>query len=59
MITEPVVGKRILVLGAAVSGLAAARLARRLGNSVTIYDERAASLAVASAEGFSTIAGTW
>ncbi len=59
MTTEPAVGKRILVLGAAVSGLAAARLARRLGHSVTIYDDRAESLVVASAEGFSTIAGTW
>ncbi|MGF1664656.1 MAG: UDP-N-acetylmuramoyl-L-alanine--D-glutamate ligase [Acidimicrobiia bacterium] len=50
---------RILVLGAAVSGLAAARLARRLGHSVTIYDERAESLVAAGTEGFSTIAGAW
>jgi UDP-N-acetylmuramoylalanine--D-glutamate ligase len=52
-------GSRILVLGAAVSGLAAARLARRLGHSVTIYDERAESLVAAASEGFSTIAGVW
>jgi UDP-N-acetylmuramoylalanine--D-glutamate ligase len=50
---------RILVLGAAVSGLAAARLARRLGHSVTIYDERPASLLDAASEGFATIAGAW
>jgi UDP-N-acetylmuramoylalanine--D-glutamate ligase len=52
-------GTRLLVLGAAVSGLAAARLGRRLGYSVTIYDERAGSLAEATSEGFATIAGAW
>lgn len=31
--------KRLLVLGAGVSGMAAARLARRHGMSVTVYDE--------------------
>ena len=50
---------RTLVLGAAVSGAAAARLARRLGHSVTVYDERPEALAGLLAEGFGTISGTW
>lgn len=50
---------RTLVLGAAVSGVAAARLARRLGHSVTVYDERPDSLVAVAAEGFATIAGRW
>ncbi len=36
---------RILILGAAISGRAAARLARRHGHDVTIYDRRQAAVA--------------
>lgn len=50
---------RTLVLGAAVSGVAAARLARRLGHSVTVYDERPQQLESVAADGFATIAGSW
>jgi UDP-N-acetylmuramoylalanine--D-glutamate ligase len=50
---------RTLILGAAVSGAAAARLARRLGHSVTVYDERPGSLVGLGSEGFSTVAGAW
>lgn len=48
---------RLLVLGAGVSGLAAARLARRLGIAVTIYDENPAPEAMA--EGFGVATGSW
>ena len=47
---------RVLVLGAAVSGRAAARLARDLGNEVTVYDRTAAALE--DMEG-KTTAGEW
>jgi UDP-N-acetylmuramoylalanine--D-glutamate ligase len=50
---------RTLVLGAAVSGAAAARLARRMGHSVTVYDERPEALFDLMGEGFGTISGTW
>lgn len=48
---------RILVLGAGVSGLAAARLARRLGSVVTIYAEEIPPVAIE--EGFGTASGSW
>jgi UDP-N-acetylmuramoylalanine--D-glutamate ligase len=50
---------RTLVLGGAVSGSAAARLAERIGYRVTVYD---ASFSVAQSvltEGFSTVWGPW
>lgn len=50
---------RTLVLGAAVSGAAAARLARRMGHSVTVYDENPGSLEGLAAEGFATVSGSW
>ncbi|TDI55482.1 MAG: UDP-N-acetylmuramoyl-L-alanine--D-glutamate ligase [Acidobacteria bacterium] len=48
---------RLLVLGAGVSGLAAGRLARREGASVTIYDEKPSSEALG--EGFAIANGSW
>jgi UDP-N-acetylmuramoylalanine--D-glutamate ligase len=48
---------RLLVLGAGVSGLAASRLARRNGASVTIYDEKPSPEALA--EGFAIANGGW
>lgn len=48
---------RVLVLGAGVSGLAAGRLARRLGMSVSIYDEN--PRLGAFEEGFGTAVGGW
>lgn len=50
---------RLLVLGAAVSGLAAARLGRRLGHPVLVYDQDPKAAAVAGLEGFATASGTW
>jgi UDP-N-acetylmuramoylalanine--D-glutamate ligase len=50
---------RILVLGAAVSGTAAARLGRRLGYSVTIYDQRPEAGAGLVGEGIGTVTGRW
>lgn len=50
---------RILVLGAAVSGTAAARLGRRLGYSVTVYDQRPEAGAGLVAEGIGTVTGRW
>lgn len=50
---------RTLVLGAAVSGASAARLARRIGHAVTIYDERPDALAGLIGEGFGVISGAW
>ena len=50
---------RTLVLGSGVSGVAAARLARRLGHSVTVYDQRPDSLLELMMEGFGTIGGKW
>jgi UDP-N-acetylmuramoylalanine-D-glutamate ligase len=46
-----------LVLGAGVSGLAAARLARSRGVSVTIYDRRPSAAAIS--EGFGVASGEW
>ncbi len=48
---------RVLVLGAGVSGLAAARLARRLGMTVTVFDERPAPEGVPADVGLA--AGSW
>lgn len=48
---------RVLVLGAGVSGLAAARLARKQGMSVTIYDEIPSS--AGWEQGFSVASGHW
>ena len=48
---------RVLVLGARVSGLAAARLARSRGMSVTMYAEDDAPQALS--EGFAFASGGW
>ena len=48
---------RVLVLGAGVSGLGAARLARRLGMSPSIYTEEGSSRALS--EGFGVATGGW
>lgn len=48
---------KLLILGAGVSGLAAARLARRSGASATIYDARPSPTAME--EGFATASGDW
>lgn len=50
---------RTLVIGGAVSGSAAARLATRLGYRVTVYDADPAVCQSMLAEGFSTIGGAW
>lgn len=49
---------RVLVLGAAVSGRAAAGLARRLGHDVAVYDRRADSLVELGA-GYEVHVGEW
>ncbi|MEA2001107.1 MAG: UDP-N-acetylmuramoyl-L-alanine--D-glutamate ligase [Actinomycetota bacterium] len=49
---------KMLVLGAAVSGRAAARLGRTLGNDVSIYDERLNAVSTLGAE-FEVHAGEW
>lgn len=48
---------RVLVLGAAISGLAAARLARRSGMRVALYDEKPQTRAIE--EGFGIATGRW
>ena len=50
---------RVLVLGAAVSGAAAARLARRLGHAVTVYDRSPGAGAELAAEGIAVTTGEW
>jgi UDP-N-acetylmuramoylalanine--D-glutamate ligase len=50
---------RTLVLGGAVSGTAAARLAARLGYRVTVYDENPSVAQSVLAEGFSSVGGPW
>ncbi|GIU92921.1 MAG: hypothetical protein KatS3mg011_1827 [Acidimicrobiia bacterium] len=50
---------RTLVLGAAVSGVAAARLAARLGSRVVVYDSNPATAAEALRLGFSAVGGEW
>ena len=49
----------ILVLGAAVSGCAAARLGRRLGHAVTIYDENESAVLESAAHGYAVESGIW
>lgn len=50
---------RMLVLGAAVSGASAARLGRKLGNDVLVYDREPDPLVGLTAEGFETRSGDW
>ncbi len=50
---------RVLVLGAAVSGLAAARLAARSGHVVSVYDSNPDRAAAIIAEGLPAVVGTW
>jgi len=50
--------KRTLVLGAAISGRAAVRLARRLGHEVTVYDRDPAALSGFDAE-IASASGEW
>ncbi|HSL26597.1 MAG TPA: UDP-N-acetylmuramoyl-L-alanine--D-glutamate ligase [Acidimicrobiia bacterium] len=50
---------RLLVLGGAISGSAAARLGRRLGHSVTVYDQSAAVGAGLIGEGIGLVTGRW
>lgn len=50
---------RTLVLGAATSGAAAARLARDLGHSVTVFDERPDHAMALITDGFSVVIGEW
>jgi len=49
----------VLVLGAAVSGVAAARLARRLGNEVVAYDRSDEAVTMLREEGFPVHSGAW
>jgi UDP-N-acetylmuramoylalanine--D-glutamate ligase len=50
---------KVLVLGAAVSGIAAAHLARRLGDDVAVYDQSAHAVSRLRGEGFTLISGAW
>lgn len=50
---------RLLVLGAAVSGSAAARLGKRLGYSVTVFDQRADAGMALVGEGIAVVTGRW
>ncbi len=50
---------RLLIVGAAVSGLAAARLGRRLGHSVAIYDHDPSRTADIIGQGFGAVVGDW
>ncbi len=50
---------RTVVFGAATSGAAAARLARDLGHSVTVFDERPDDAMALIADGFSVVIGEW
>ncbi len=50
---------RILVIGGAVSGAAAARLALRRGHQVTVYDRDPAVTPVFLSEGIGTVTGEW
>ncbi len=49
----------LLVVGAGVSGMAAARLARRVGTAVAVYDSDPAALTLADMEGFGTVGPEW
>jgi len=50
---------RTLIIGGAVSGSAAARLAARLGYRVTVYDADPAVCQSVLVEGFATVGGPW
>ncbi|MGH8934807.1 MAG: UDP-N-acetylmuramoyl-L-alanine--D-glutamate ligase [Acidimicrobiia bacterium] len=50
---------RVLVLGGAVSGTGAARLTRRVGHQVAVYDRRPEAVEGLAGEGFPTNAGEW
>lgn len=50
---------RVLVLGAAVSGRAAARLARRLGHDVIVYDRRSGALGELDDPAIDLLSGEW
>ena len=50
---------RLLVLGAAVSGAGAARLGKRLGYSVTVYDQRSDAGTPLMGEGIGVVTGRW
>lgn len=50
---------RLLVIGGAVSGMAAARLGARLGHSVTVYDQMPEAAGSILAEGFAAVTGPW
>lgn len=47
------------MLGAAVSGTAAARLARRKGHTVTVYDQRAGAGSSLLGDGVGVVSGRW
>ena len=49
----------VLVIGAGVSGMAAARLARRREMEVTIFDADEVALSQVAAEGFGTAGPEW
>jgi UDP-N-acetylmuramoylalanine--D-glutamate ligase len=49
----------VLVLGAAVSGAAAARLARRKGHTVTVYDQRVGAGSSLLGDGIGVVSGRW
>lgn len=50
---------RLLVVGSAVSGQAAARLARRQGHEVAVYDTKAAAVATLRDESIEVHSGRW
>lgn len=50
---------RVLILGSAVSGRAAARLSRRLGHQVAVYDQSSRALVPLRDEGFQIHSGSW
>lgn len=50
---------KILVIGGAVSGTAAARLARRLGHAVAVYDHNAQAVASLRDDSYTVHSGTW
>lgn len=50
---------KVLVIGAAVSGRAAALLARDQGHEVLVYDRAADAIDGLESEGFATAAGAW
>ena len=50
---------KVLIIGGAVSGTAAAHLARRLGYELSVYDHNAKAIATLRDEGFTVHSGTW